>query len=472
MALTDAIVVGAGPNGLAAAVTLARRRVDVTVLEGAGEIGGGTRSTELGVPGVLHDVCSAVHPLGAASPLLRTLDLERHGLVWRWPEIDVAHPLSDGRAGVLVRSLYDTASGLGRDGSAWAATFGPPARLFPQLADDVLGPLLRVPKHPSALSRFGVLAALPATTLARRWQHEPARALFAGVSAHSFQPLSRPGTSAAGVTLIAAAHHTGWPVAEGGSHRISKALASLLRELGGKIETGTEVRSLAELPPCGAVLLDLAPPAAAAVAGDRIAARVGRAYRSWRFGPGAFKLDLVVEGGVPWISEACRRAGTVHCGGTLEEIAAAERDIQAGRMPPRPFVLVAQQYLADPGRSQGDLRPVWAYAHVPHAFSGDATDAIIAQIERFAPGLRPRIVAGHHQGPRDLERYNPNYVGGDIASGACDPWQTVVRPRLALDPYVMAPGLFLCSAATPPGAGVHGMCGYHAARSALRYLGV
>jgi phytoene dehydrogenase-like protein len=472
VAVTDAIVVGAGPNGLAAAVTLARRGVEVTVLEAAGEVGGGTRTTELDVPGVLHDVCSAVHPLGAASPFLRTLDLERHGLTWRWPEVDLAHPLPEGKAGVLVRSLCDTASGLGPDGPAWSATFGPLARNFPELAEHVLGPLLQLPRHPAELSRLGWLAARPAATLARRWQDEPARALFAGVSAHSFQPLSNPFTSAAGLVLVAAAHHTGWPVAEGGSHRITKALASSLVELGGKIETGMSVRSLAELPPCGAVLLDLAPPVAASLAGDRIPDRVRRAYRSWRFGPAAFKLDLVVEGGVPWVHHACRRAGTVHCGGTLEEIAAAERDVQGGRLPAAPFVLVAQQYLADPGRSKGHLHPVWAYAHVPHGFSGNATEAILDQIERFAPGLRPRIVASRAQGPRDLEQYNPNYVGGDIACGANDPWQTVVRPRLALDPYVMGPGLFLCSAATPPGAGVHGMCGYHAAQSALRYLGV
>jgi phytoene dehydrogenase-like protein len=470
--MTDAIVVGAGPNGLSAAVTLARRGVAVTVLEAAAEVGGGTRTTELDVPGVLHDVCSGVHPLGAASPFFRTLDLERHGLIWRWPEVDVAHPLPHGKAGVLVRSLCDTATGLGPDGPAWSATFGPPARNFPELAEDVLGPLLKVPTHPVGLSRFGLLAVQPAATLAGRWHEEPARALFAGVSAHSLQPLSRPCSSAAGVVLIAAAHHTGWPVAQGGSHLIAKALASTLMELGGTIETGMTVRSLAQLPPSGAVLLDLTPPAAAALAGDRIPDRVGRPYRSWRFGPAAFKLDLVVDGGVPWSHDACRRAGTVHCGGTLEEIAAAEHDVQAGRMPRRPFVLVAQQYLADPGRSRGDLHPVWAYAHVPHGFTGDATEAMIDQIERFAPGLRPRIVASRSQGPRDLEHYNPNYVGGDIACGANDPRQTVIRPRLALDPYVMAPGLFLCSAATPPGAGVHGMCGFHAARSALKYLDV
>jgi phytoene dehydrogenase-like protein len=468
--MTDAIVVGSGPNGLAAAVTLARAGAEVTVLEAASEVGGGTRTSELDVAGVLHDACSAVHPLGAASPFFRSLDLERHGLTWRWPEVDLAHPLEKGAA-VLVRSIHDTASGLGRDGPAWAATFGPPARSFRPLAEDVMGPRFQLPRHPVGLSRFGWLAARPADMLARRWHGEPARSLFAGVSAHSVQPLSRPFTSAAGVVLIAAAHHIGWPVAQGGSHRITRALASVLVELGGTIETGIEVRSVSRLPPCGAVLLDLAPPAAARVAGDRIPDGIGRALRTWRFGPGAFKLDLVVDGGVPWIHDACRRAGTVHCGGTLEEIAAAELDVARGLMPRRPFVLVAQQYLADPGRSKGDLHPVWAYAHVPNGYSGDATVPIIDQIERFAPGLRSRIVASHAQGPRDLEQHNANYVGGDIACGANDPWQTVIRPRLALDPYVIGPGLFLCSAATPPGAGVHGMCGYHAARSALRYLG-
>jgi phytoene dehydrogenase-like protein len=469
--MTEAVVVGAGPNGLAAAVTLAQHGVEVTLLEAAGEVGGGTRTCELGVPGVLHDVCSAVHPLGVASPFLRSFDLERHGLAWRWPEIDLAHPLGDGSAGVLVRSLHDTAAGLGPDGPAWRSTFGPPARDLPRLAEDVLGPLLHTPKHPVALARFGVLATRPAIVVARRFREEPARALFAGVAAHSFHPLSRPTTAATGAILIAAAHHTGWPVAEGGSHRISKALASLLMELGGRIETGVTIRSLAELPPSSAVLLDLAPPLAATVAGDRIPDRVRRAYRSWRFGPAAFKLDLVVDGGVPWSNESCRRAGTVHCGGTLDEIAVSERDVAAGRMPDRPFVIVAQQYLADPARSNGDRHPVWAYGHVPHGFAGDASDAIIDQIERFAPGLRPRIVAARAQGPRDLQRYNPNYVGGDIACGANDPVQLLVRPRPALDPYVMGPGVFLCSAATPPGAGVHGMCGYHAAGSALRYLG-
>jgi phytoene dehydrogenase-like protein len=469
--MTDAIVVGAGPNGLAAAVTLAQHGFEVTVLEAAEEIGGGTRSQELVMPGVLHDICAAVHPFGIASPFLRSLDLRRFGLCWRWPEVDLAHPLEGGPAGIMVRSIQETAAGLGRDGTAWTRLFGPIARSLDNLTEDVFRPLLQRPKHPLVLGRFALRAIQPATTLARRWRDDAARALFAGVASHTMQPLERPTTAAAGVMLIAAGHHSGWPVAEGGSQAITTALASLLRELGGSIQTGVRVTSLHELPPSRVVLLDVAPGAAADLAGDRIPARVRRAYHAWRHGPGAFKVDLVVDGAVPWTNEACRRAGTVHCGGTLEEIATAEREVHAGRMPEHPFVLLSQQYLADPGRSKGDLHPVWAYAHVPSGYPGDATEAIIDQIERFAPGLRDRIVGKHVRRAAAFEHYNANYVGGDIATGANDPLQVVIRPRVALDPYATgAPGLFLCSAATPPGAGVHGMCGFNAAHSALRVL--
>jgi phytoene dehydrogenase-like protein len=470
--LTDAMVVGAGPNGLAAAVTLAQRGLEVTVFEAGDDIGGGTRSRELTVPGVLHDVCSAVHPFGVVSPFLRSLDLQRYGLNWRWPEVDLAHPLDDGSAGVMVRSLDDTVSGLGRDGRAWRRMFGPIARRLDDLTDDVFRPVVHLPKHPITLGRFGSRALQPATVLARRWHHDATRALFAGVAAHGMHPLERPTTSAAGVMLIAAGHHAGWPVAEGGSQSITNAMASVLRELGGTIHTGVRVTSLDDLPPSRVTLLDVAPAAAVDLAGDRLPRSVQRSYRRWRHGPGAFKVDLVVEGGVPWANESCRRAGTVHCGGTLEQIAAAERDVHAGLMPDLPFVLVSQQYLADPTRSNGDLYPIWAYGHVPHGYTGDATDAVIDQIERFAPGVRERIVARDVRRPAELEQYNPNYVGGDIATGANDPVQLAVRPRLAFDPYAMgAPGLFLCSAATPPGAGVHGMCGHNAAQSALRFLG-
>ena len=292
------------------------------------------------------------------------------------------------------------------------------------------------------------------------------------MAAHGFQPLEALATSAVGVLIIAAGHRRGWPVAEGGSQSITAALASLLVELGGEIRTGTPVASVAQLPPSRVVLLDVAPAAAVDLAGERIPPRVQRAYRAWRHGPGAFKVDLVVDGGVPWTHPACARAGTVHCGGTLEEMAAAGRAVRSGRLPDRPFVIVGQQYLADPGRSNGALHPVWAYAHVPSGWTGDATEAVVSQIERFAPGLRDRIVASCSHNPATLEAYNPNYVGGDIAAGANDARQLVFRPRVARDPYETGgPGLFLCSAATPPGAGVHGMCGFNAAQSALRFLG-
>jgi phytoene dehydrogenase-like protein len=469
--VNNAIVVGAGPNGLAAAITLAQSGVDVTVLEAADEIGGGTRTGELTVPGVVHDMCSAVHPLGVASPFLRSLDLQRHGLTWLWPEIDLAHPLDGGRAGVMTRSLDETVSRLGSDGGEWRRLFGPLAAALDDLIEDLFKPLLRYPKHPDRLVRFGLRALQPATSLARRWRRDETRALFGGVAAHAMYPLERPTTSAVGLMLVAAGHHVGWPVAKSGSQAIATAMASVLTELGGAIETGVRVRSLDELPSSGVIVLDLAPTGAADVCGDRLPSRVQHAYRNWSYGPAAFKIDLAVEGGVPWTNHACRRAGTVHVGGTLEEIAAAERQVHRGQMPKRPFVLVSQQYLADPGRAKGDLRPIWAYGHVPNGYTGDATAAIINQIERFAPGLRDRVVGMCVRRPGQLEIYDANYVGGDIATGANNPWQVAIRPRLAVDPYRTGiPGVFLCSAATPPGAGVHGMCGFNAAHSALKFL--
>lgn len=471
--MSEAIVVGAGPNGLAAAVTLARHGLEVTVLEAAEQIGGGTRSSELTVPGLLHDHCSAVHPMGVGSPFLRSLDLERHGLTWRWPEVDLAHPLDTGRAAVLERSLDRTRAGLGADGAAWERLFGPLSAAFDGLCEDLLRPVTHLPAHPVSLARFGARALLPATAVARRWHGDEARALFGGVAAHGLHPLTRPSTAAIGLMLTAAAHRFGWPVAEGGSRAVTDALAAVLRELGGTIETGVRVRSLAELPPARAVMLDLAPGAAADLCGDRLPAPVRRAYRRWRHGPAAFKVDLAVEGGIPWTAEPCRRAGTVHLGGTLAEMVDTERQIDRGRMPERPFVLVGQQYLADPGRSKGSLHPVWAYAHVPHGYDGDATEAVLGQIERFAPGFRERVVATATRSPAEFAAYNANYVGGDIITGANTPRQVALRPRLALDPYRTGiPGVRLCSAATPPGAGVHGMCGHNAARSALAELGI
>ncbi len=469
--MIDAVVVGSGPNGLAAAVALARAGRSVTVLEAADTIGGGTRTEELTVPGVLHDVCSAVHPFGVASPFLSTLPLAEHGLEWCWPEVDLAHPLDLGRAGVLLQSLEATVAGLGEDGAAWRRTLGPLARRFDEAAADLMRPIAHVPEHPVLLAGFGARALQPATLLARRWTTDEARALFAGVAAHAIHPLERPATAAIGLMLTASCHHVGWPVARGGSARITDALASLLRAHGGTIETGVTVRALHDLPPARASLFDVAPGPFAAIAGDALPPRVRRAYRRFRRGPGAFKLDLAVDDGVPWTAEPARRAGTVHVGGTLEEVAAAERAVHRGRMPERPFVLVSQQSLADPSRAAGAVAPVWAYAHVPHGWDGDATEAILGQLERFAPGTRERVVGMHTRNPAKIEADNANFSGGDITTGANDPWQVVVRPRLALDPYATGiPGVFLCSAATPPGGGVHGMCGAGAARSALRFI--
>jgi phytoene dehydrogenase-like protein len=467
-----AVVVGSGPNGLAGAVVLARAGVDVEVVEAAATIGGGTRTSELTIPGLLHDECSAFHPSGLASPFFTSIaaDLERHGLRWRWPEIEFAHPLDGGRAAVLHRSVSATAGELGRDGAAWQRTFGP---LSEHLADVVAGtfrPILQVPRHPVRLARFGLGALQPATLYARRWHTDEARALFAGVAAHAIHPLRRPLTASFALMLGAAGHAYGWPVAEGGSQAITTALAAMVTEHGGTITVGSRVTDVAALD-ADIVLLDVSPLAATALLGDRLPARIRRAYGRYRYGPAAFKVDLAVEGGVPWTAAACARAGTVHLGGTMEQIAVAEADVHAGRMPRRPFVLVGQQYVCDPSRSVGDVHPVWTYAHVPAKFSGDATEAILSQIERFAPGVRERIVAMSVRGPAELEAHNANYVGGDIGSGANDPWQTLFRPRLALDPYATGvPGVYLCSSATPPGAGVHGMGGYHAARRAVRYL--
>ncbi|WP_105970078.1 phytoene desaturase family protein [Streptomyces geranii] len=469
--MSTAIVVGSGPNGLAAAVFLAREGVEVTVLEAADTIGGGTRTSEL-TPGLLHDHCSATHPMAVGSPFLRGLDLARHGLRWCLPEIDCAHPLDSGAAGVLHRSVAETADGLGeRDGRRWRRVFGPLAEGYDALAEDIMRPLTQLPRHPLRLAAFGPQALLPADAVARLWRSETARALFAGVAAHAFRPFHRPASAAVGLTIIAAGHRHGWPVAAGGSRAIGDALAALLTEFGGRIETGVRVRSPADLPPADAVLFDLAPRAVADILGDRLPGRVARAYRRYRHGPGAFKVDFAVQGGVPWTNEAARRAGTVHLGGRYEEVAAAERAVHAGRLPERPFVLVGQQYLADPLRSKGDVHPVWTYAHVPHGYDGDATEAVVAQIERFAPGFRERVLDLAVRSPAGFASYNPNYVGGDVVAGANTARQLVLRPRAALDPYSTGvPGMYICSAATPPGAGAHGMCGANAAASALRRL--
>jgi phytoene dehydrogenase-like protein len=470
--VTTAVVVGSGPNGLAAAVTLAKAGVQVTVLEAAPRIGGGTRSRELTLPGLVHDECSGFHPLSFDTAFSRLAGLEQHGLEWAWPEVQYSHPIGGEAGGAAVRSVDETAEGLIGDERAWRAVFAPLVPRFADIADDFLGPVVRVPQHPIKLGRFGLRAALPAGLLAKRFSTDEGRALFAGVAAHAFWPFHSVLSSAIGTALGTAAHAYGWPVAVGGSAAITNAMAEVLVAHGGVIETDHRVASVRDLGSPDLVMLDLAPRVAVELMGDEMPVRVRRALGKYRHGPAAFKVDFAVEGGVPWSHEPSRRSGTVHVSGNYAETAAAEAMVHHGQMPERPFVLVGQQYLADPSRSNGNVHPLYAYAHVPSGFAGDATAAIEAQIERFAPGFRDRIVARHVQTTTDLSQRNANIVAGDILTGANSPRQLVFRPRIGLDPYSLGtPGHFLCSAATPPGAGAHGMCGYSAAMSALRCLG-
>jgi phytoene dehydrogenase-like protein len=470
--MPESIVVGAGPNGLAAAIVLARAGLSVRVIEAASTVGGGARSAELTLPGFVHDVCSAIHPLGVASPFFRTLPLERHGVEWVEPPASLAHPFDDGSAAMLERSPEATVSGLGEDETRWRRLFGPLARDAGSLLEDVLAPL-HVPRHPLLLARFGARAALPATTAARlSFREARARALFGGLAAHSMLPLGRPPSAAFGLVLGLLGHAVGWPFPRGGSQRLSDALASYLRAVGGEIETGRRVESLAELGDAQVVLLDVTPRGLLALAGDRLPERYRRRLERYRYGPGVFKLDWALDGPIPWRAEECRRAATVHVGPTLEELAASEAAPGRGEVTERPYVLLAQQSLFDPTRAPAGRHTAWAYCHVPNGSTIDMTERIERQVERFAPGFHERILARSALGPADLERHNPNNVGGDINGGAATLSQLFTRPVARVSPYTTPlPNVFLCSASTPPGGGVHGMCGYHAARAALRFLG-
>lgn len=462
------MVVGSGPNGLVAALRLARAGCRVEVLEGSGTPGGGVRSAELTLPGFIHDSCAAAFPLGAGSPALRTFNLARHGLEWCAPPAALAHPFDDGRAALLWPSLDDTARALGRDRAAWLHLFTTLVQSWDDIAGDILGPPW-IPSHPAATLRFALGAVQSASGLAsRHFAGREARALFAGCAAHGFLPLSRHGTAAFGLVLTALGQACNWPFVAGGAGQLSQAMVRELQSLGGSIRVGHPVESWADLPPADAWLFDTSPRDLGRIAGKRLTARYRRAIKRWRHGPGVFKLDLALDGPVPWAAPECARAGTVHLGGTIEEIAASEAAIAGGRVSARPFVLVTQPSLFDASRAPAGSHTLWTYCHVPNGSTTDMTDAIEAQLERFAPGVRRRIVGRATRHAMALEAYNPNFVGGDINGGRQDLRQILARPLMGPAPYRAARGIYLCSASTPPGGGVHGMCGWHAAEQVLR----
>ena len=466
----DAIVVGSGPNGLAAAITLARAGKSVVVYEGHATVGGGMRSAELTLPGFVHDVCSAVQGTSTASPFFRDLDLGRFGLELIDPPAPLAHVLDGGRVAVLERSVAGTAAGLGIDGPAYRRLMGPLVRDADAVMDLVLGPIFRVPRHPLAAARFGLPALRSAVGLARaRFRGDEARALLAGVGDHSMLRLERPLTASFGLVLAITAHAYGWPVVRGGTGQLAEALAAELRSLGGEIVTGHSVTAFSDLPAARAVLFDTTPRALAAIAGERLPGGYRRRLEGFRYGPGVVKVDWALSDPIPWTAEGARRAGTVHLGGTLDEIRAAEAEVAAGRHPERPFVIVVQQSRFDPSRAPDGRHTGWAYCHVPSGSTVDMTGRIEAQLERFAPGFRETILGRSVRLPADMQAYNPNYVGGDINAGIEDLRQLFTRPVARLDPYsTPTRGIYLCSSSTPPGGGVHGMCGVWAARSALR----
>lgn len=468
--MVDAVVVGAGPNGLAAAVTLARAGLSVTVLERNETIGGGARTAELTLPGFHHDVCSAVHPMALASGFFRAFGLDRR-IELPVPEISYAHPLDGGRAGIAYRDIERTAEALGRDGAAWRALMGPLAERADRVSGFTNDALLKIPTDPAVLVRFGLRVLEQGSPLWNlRFRDDVAPAMFSGVAAHAIRPMPTLSTAAAALALGSYAHARGWPVPIGGSQAIVDAMADDLRAHGGTIETGVEITSLAQLPTARATLFDLTPDALIGLAGDRLPSAYAKALRLFRYGNGVAKVDFALDGPVPWTNPELAQAGTLHVGGTRAEIAAAERDVARGLHSENPYVLVAQPSVADPGRAPEGKHVLWAYTHVPRDSPAHQREAITAQIERFAPGFRDRILAASSMTARDMQAYNPNYIGGDIAAGAASVAQLVSRPVPTSDPWrTPAKGLYLCSSSTPPGPGVHGMAGWHAARSALRH---
>jgi phytoene dehydrogenase-like protein len=465
----DAVIVGAGPNGLAAAITLAQAGRSVLVLEANGTIGGGCRSLDLTLPGYVHDICSAIHPLGVASPFFRNVPLTQYGLEWVDPPVALAHPFDDGSAGVMLRSLDATAALLEADGAAWRDLFGPLVEDFDILADSLLGPF-PMPRHPVALGRFGLVALRSSSGLVRsRFKQNAARALFSGMAAHAMLPLDQPVTAAFGLMLGLFGHAVGWPMARGGSQQIVDAMAAHLQSLGGRIETNRKIERLDQIEQSDAVLFDLTPRQVLGIAGDELPGHYTRQLKHYRYGPGVFKIDWALDGPVPWTAGECREAGTVHIAGPVEEIEASEKAVSNGFHPERPFVILAQQSRFDPTRAPDGKQTLWGYCHVPAGSTVDMTDRIEAQIERFAPGFRDRILARSVMGPAAMQAHNANYIGGDINGGMQDLRQLFTRPAVRRDPYSTPNDrLFLCSSSTPPGGGVHGMGGYHAAKSVLR----
>jgi phytoene dehydrogenase-like protein len=470
MPQVDAVVIGAGPNGLAAAITLAEAGKRVVVFEANETAGGGVRSLALTEPGFVHDFGAAVFPLGIGSPFFQRLPLHRYGLRWIHPDVPLAHPLDGGRAVLLHRSIEETAAGLGRDGANYRRLIAPVVSAWPKLVGEVLQPLVHVPRHPLALAGFGLRALLPIRALADlAFRDEPARALWAGTAAHAALPFSALGSASFGLVLMAAGHRVGWPIPEGGAQAVTDALVAHLRTLGGEVVLGERVEDMDDLPSARAVLADVSPKSLLALAGERLSDDYRSALEGWRRGPAAFKLDWALDGPIPWANPDCARAATVHLGGSFEKIEASEQAVADGQIPANPYVLLAQPSLFDPMRAPEGKHTVWAYGHVPNGSTVDVTESIEAQIERVAPGFRDCVIARSVLSPAALERHDANLVGGEVFGGAQDLWQVAARPVLRPDPYrTGAPGLYLCSSSTPPGGGVHGMCGVHAARSALR----